>query len=147
VRHGLCHRHGEDYGPCSCTLGKIPRLIEPILLYLLAAGRPAHGYELMERAGRLSLTDAGIDAGAIYRALRHLEGRGCVVSEWSQGGRGPNRRVYALTEEGRKQLQDWSVVLERSGSAMVDLSRRCNELRTTGTGAGPRSARSGGSRP
>ncbi len=128
MRQGHCHRHGVDYGPCTCTLGKIPRLIEPILLYLLAAGEAEYGYELTDRAASLAMTDAGVDPGGVYRVLRHLEEQGCVVSEWSQGERGPSRRLYRVTDDGLRQLRDWSVVLGRSGAAMVDLSRKCEAL-------------------
>ena len=47
---GRCHRHGPSFGPCSCSLGKLSRLVEPTILYMLATERANYGYELMEAA-------------------------------------------------------------------------------------------------
>jgi len=125
---GRCHRHGRQFGPCSCSLGKLSRLVEPILLYLLAAGEARYGYELLERARRIALTDAEIDVGAVYRTLRTLEAAGCVRSYWEPGPGGPDRRIYELTDAGRQHLRDWVVVFERIGRHMMDLAEACREL-------------------
>jgi DNA-binding PadR family transcriptional regulator len=76
-------------------------------LALLAAG-PAHGYELRqafeERFGGLL---PPINAGQIYTTLGRLERDGLVAGDdVAQNGR-PNKRVYALTEDGRRALAEW----------------------------------------
>jgi len=113
MRRGHCHRHGIQGGPCSCGLGRLHRLVEPVLLSLLERGEAHYGYELLERANQEALTDSGIDAAAVYRTLRTLEDAGCVVSEWQPGMGGPHRRMYQITELGREHLQDWITVLAR----------------------------------
>ena len=82
------------------------RFIEPRLLFLLKDG-PAHGYELMSRMPEVPLPGPLPDAGAIYRKLREMEEEGLVVSRWVETERGPARRVYSITPEGRKRLQGW----------------------------------------
>jgi transcriptional regulator len=46
-----------------------------------------------------------VQEGALYPALRRLEGRGWVESRWTVTETGREARVYALTESGRKQLR------------------------------------------
>jgi PadR family transcriptional regulator PadR len=98
------------------------------VLHLLARGEARYGYELIERAHGLELTDTEIDPGVVYRTLRRLEGAGCVKSHWEPGPGGPNRRMYELTDVGRQHLQDWATVMERVGSHMVDFALACREL-------------------
>lgn len=123
-----CHRHGPGFGPCSCGMGRLSRMVEPTVLYLLATGKARYGYELMERAHETGLTDSEIDAAAVYRTLRTLEQNGYVVSRWQPGPAGPDRRLYEITPEGREHLQEWATLLERLGGAMLRFAERCREL-------------------
>lgn len=110
---GHCRRHGAGYGPCACSLGRLTRLVEPAVLFLLATGQATHGYEIIAQANELYLTESVIDAAAVYRVLRDLEGQGCVVSQWSTEGSGPARRIYQITDLGRQRLEDWVAVIDR----------------------------------
>ncbi len=125
---GKCHRHGREFGPCSCSLGKLSRLVEPQMLHLLAAREAQYGYELLGHVQQAKLTDSEIDVGAVYRTLRTLEQTGCVVSHWEPGPGGPNRRMYDITPLGRQHLKDWATVLARRGTAMVEFAEDCSKL-------------------
>lgn len=70
--------------------------LQPCLLLLLRE-HADHGYEL---ASRLRSIHEGDDAGGVYRALRGLERRGLVRSEWELSDVGPARRTYQLTPDG-----------------------------------------------
>jgi PadR family transcriptional regulator PadR len=120
MRRGFCPRHRAQKGPCSCGLGRMSRLVEPVILSLLDRGEARYGYEIMEQANRRALTDSEIDAAVVYRTLRTLESAGCVVSEWQPGAGGPHRRMYEITDVGRQHLQDWLTVLERHGQRLRD---------------------------
>jgi len=109
---GYCHRHGQQ-GPCTCSMGNLYRFVEPLVLYVLQTKGRSHGYDLAGELAGHALTDSGIDAPALYRTLRNLEQNGHVVSEWDTSQAGPARRVYRLTESGRRHLGEWLVVLER----------------------------------
>ncbi len=77
-----------------------------IEIYVLSVLRhePVHGYELKRRVSRPSV--APISNNALYPALRRLEEAGAVTKTVeSQEGR-PSRNVYAITDEGRRQLTD-----------------------------------------
>lgn len=120
MRRGCCHRHHAQDGPCSCGLGRMSRLVEPVILALLSREEARYGYEIMEQANRQTLTDSEIDAAVVYRTLRTLEQAGCVISEWQPGAGGPHRRVYEITEVGRQHLKDWLTVLDRHGQRLQE---------------------------
>src|ERR1700686_4713073 len=89
------------------------RFTTPAVLLLLSQA-PAHGYELLARLGEVFPRSGRLpDPGAFYRLLRGLESDGAVISSWETPQAGPARRVYAITEDGREQLDSWAVSIER----------------------------------
>jgi len=76
-------------------------MLRTALLALLAE-RESHGYDL---AARLSEFGLAPDMAGLYRTLRSMDRRGELRSEWSTSSKGPARRIYGLTEEGRCRLQ------------------------------------------
>jgi PadR family transcriptional regulator, regulatory protein PadR len=82
------------------------RFLEPALLALLRE-RQTHGYELIAQLPSLLGTDR-VDVGNVYRALRALEERGLVTSEWRDDLPGPAKRSYAITDDGRRALRRWA---------------------------------------
>lgn len=96
------------------------RFTTPAVLVLLSQA-PAHGYELLARLGEVYPRSGPLpDPGAFYRLLRGLENDGAVISSWETPEAGPARRVYAITEDGREQLDGWAVSIERDIKAMRD---------------------------
>jgi DNA-binding PadR family transcriptional regulator len=78
----------------------------PILALL--AGEPAHGYEirrgLEERFGSVI---APLNAGQVYVTLQRLQ-RDELVADDAVAQRGrPDKRVYRLTDAGRRALEEW----------------------------------------
>ncbi|MDQ3632183.1 MAG: PadR family transcriptional regulator [Actinomycetota bacterium] len=76
-------------------------------LLLLAALRdgPAHGYAVISSLKRRSEGAFDLQEGTIYPALHRLESSGMIGSEWSvENGR--RRRVYSLTRDGRRVLEE-----------------------------------------
>lgn len=86
---------------------RVERFSEPALLLLLRE-RPAHGYELLDALPDL-VPGERVDMGNLYRALRSLEEDGLVSSEWDG-----SKRIYDLTAEGRKLLDQWAAALARA---------------------------------
>ena len=77
---------------------------ETLVLSVLADGAK-YGYQILallrERsAGRLDLA-----AGTLYPILHKLERAGCVRSRWDDST-GRNRKWYALTDKGRRRLEN-----------------------------------------
>lgn len=86
------------------------RLLEPVLLLQLHRGA-SHGYGLLDGLEEFALER--LDASVVYRVLREMELAGWVDSTWDElQTQGPPRRVYQLTEEGERVLEQWTRDLE-----------------------------------
>lgn len=74
-------------------------------LLLLAAvrDRPDHGYALIQELRRRSQEALALPEGTVYPALHRLERQGLLSSTWTVVS-GRRRRIYALTERGRREL-------------------------------------------
>jgi PadR family transcriptional regulator PadR len=103
------------------------RFLEPGLLALLRE-RPTHGYELIAELPALLGTER-IDVGNVYRALRGLEERGLVTSEWREDLPGPAKRTYEITDEGKRALERWAGFLREARSRIDTLIARLEEGR------------------
>jgi DNA-binding PadR family transcriptional regulator len=79
----------------------------------------------------------------LYRTLRQLEKNGNVASEWETDKSGPARRVYRLTAQGDRHLEEWATVLEHVARSM---GRFVREARKAG-GAGRRAVSAGTRQP
>jgi PadR family transcriptional regulator PadR len=84
--------------------------VDVLVLRALVQG-PQHGYAvtrwIRDRTdGVLDLEDA-----PLYKALRRLEGAGCVTAEWGLTDQNRRARYYRLTPVGRRRLRaeeaDW----------------------------------------
>ena len=95
------------------------RFTTPAVLLLLR-NEPAHGYDLLERLpGIFPRAVDPPDPGTFYRLLRSMEDDGAIASSWDTTTQaGPARRVYALTDAGREQLDWWGLQIERDADAL-----------------------------
>ena len=110
-------------------MGNVYRFIEPVLLLMLKQRGKSYGYDLSEHMQQYMLTDASVERAALYRSLRTLEAHGYVCSKWETDDSGPARRVYSLTKEGERHLQEWGQVMDRLGSAMKVFAGKALELK------------------
>ena len=68
---------------------------------------PMSGYELKKRfASSVGFGWRAYDT-QIYRELKALESAGLIAGRADRGGRGPERRIFALTEQGLQALLAW----------------------------------------
>ena len=77
-------------------------LVSLLLLALLDEGED-YGYSLVER-----LRGGGLDAaaeGTVYPALARLEHGGWVATHLVPSRRGPARKYYRITDDGRTELR------------------------------------------
>ena len=80
----------------------------------LLAERPMHGYALghvIDDRGMREWVDLGLSS--IYDVLRRLQRRGMVFSETDSTSRGPKRKAFGVTAEGRAALADGLVAALR----------------------------------
>jgi DNA-binding PadR family transcriptional regulator len=89
-----------------------------VILGLLAERGPRHGHQL-RRDAELAEADrwAGIAVRSLHRELRGLEAEGLIEAVRTERvGRRPERTVYSLTGEGRRELS----VLRQQAVSQLD---------------------------
>jgi DNA-binding PadR family transcriptional regulator len=89
-----------------------------LILGLLAERGPSHGHQL-RRDAELAEVDrwAGVGVGSLHRELRGLEAEGLIQAVRTERvGRRPERTVYCLTDEGRRELS----VLRQQAVSQLD---------------------------
>jgi DNA-binding PadR family transcriptional regulator len=111
------HHHGRWH-----VRARFERFTEPAVLLLLREG-PAYGYDLLERLPELT-GDQPVEMGNLYRLLRALEDEGLVTSEWGDG-----KRTYAISDGGRRLLDEWIEALRRARDRTDAFIRRYEERR------------------
>jgi len=74
---------------------------------------PAHGYAISRWIAQSSDDELKIEEGALYPALRRLEERGLLESEWQASETGREARFYTLTAAGRRALRQEVAAWER----------------------------------
>ena len=109
-------------------MGNLYRFVEPVVLMLLKKKGRSYGYDLGGDLHEHALTDAEIERAALYRTLRQLEANGNVSSEWETDQSGPARRVYKLTAQGEKHLEEWATVLDHMSKSMAQFVKKARVL-------------------
>ena len=64
----------------------------------------------------------------MYKSLRQMESEGVVTSTWELSSRGPARRVYELTTDGRDLLEAWSITLDQNRTILSRFLDRYAQL-------------------
>jgi transcriptional regulator len=90
-----------------------------MVMAVLAWG-PAHGYGVAAALKRRSDNQLEVLEGSLYPALHRLEAAGWVSSIWETSD-GRRRRSYALTAEGKAELQVRAVSWQSFRSFMDSL--------------------------
>lgn len=80
--------------------------LEGMVLSVLERGE-GHGYDILKRLQDLGQGALALKEGSLYPALYRMEEAGLIRARWESDAakrRGPRRRIYSLTEKGRKEL-------------------------------------------
>lgn len=96
---------------CKGNAPNIKRFME-ISLLLLLAQEESHGYTLAERLSDFGFSNEEFNIGTLYRTLRKMEKDNYVISKWQEGGQGPKKRVYQITESGKNTLAQFIEILK-----------------------------------
>ena len=97
-----------------------------MLILKIVALEPIHGYGIAQRIRQISKEVLQVQQGSLYPALHRLEKRGWLKAEWGEAETGREAKFYALTREGRKQLDAEAANWDRL-SAAVGLILRTSE--------------------
>jgi DNA-binding PadR family transcriptional regulator len=84
----------------------------------LLAERPLHGYELKAAYEQELVPSTQLNYGQVYTTLERLGRDGLVAHEVVSQTERPDKKVYALTSAGRKELKEW---LARPSPVDLDL--------------------------
>lgn len=79
----------------------------PYALLGLLEPAPRHGYELKREYDSLFNHAKPVKFGQVYSTLARLQRDGLVDAGSEQPGRGPDRKLYAITPEGVADLEEW----------------------------------------
>ena len=102
----------------------IPQGTLDMLILQMLAVEPAHGYAIAQRLLQISREVVQVNQGSLYPALHRLEQKGWLESEWRQSDAGRDAKFYALTREGRQQLERELTSWKRLSSAVALLLRK-----------------------
>jgi len=106
---------------------RLERFTEPAVLLVLRDA-PGHGYELLAELQTL-MPNERIDMGNLYRILRSLEREGLVTSTWDEEAPGPAKRIYVITQSGRRVLAQWVEAFKKIEQQISVFSKRYTEGR------------------
>ncbi len=107
-------RNGENrHSPVTIAM------LEPALLVLLEQ-KPQHGYTLLADLEKMGM--ATLHPSVVYRTLREMEELEWIQSDWeTDQTQGPPRRVYRLSIQGEKALQNWRYELSKTQNIITHL--------------------------
>src|SRR6267143_6319311 len=73
----------------------------------LLSKKPLHGYELKAAYEQDLVPASQLNYGQVYTTLERLGRDGLVAHEVVSQTERPDKKVYALTDQGRKELHAW----------------------------------------
>ena len=82
----------------------------------LLADEERYGFDLVRTLGAIDGMVTG--EGTIYPLLSRLKKAGHVATTWRESDAGPPRKYYAITDEGRHALADFSAEWRRFRDAV-----------------------------
>jgi PadR family transcriptional regulator PadR len=82
-----------------------------------------HGYAIARWIEETTGDVLRIEEGSLYPALRRLEDRGWVTSEWGLSENNRRARFYTITAAGRKHLRNEATVWLRYSQAVTRVLR------------------------
>lgn len=89
-----------------------------LLILKAIARQPAHGWGIAKKIERLSDDVLSVQQGSLYPALHRLEQQGWITAEWKESDVGREAKFYALTREGRRQVECELATWTRLSSAV-----------------------------
>lgn len=112
---------------CTGKNHKMERFLEVCLLLVLYEA-PGYGYGLMEDLESFGFMKDELNAGSMYRVLRKMEKENLVTSLWQESDQGPKRRIYEITDSGRRDLENWIDILKLRKTRIETLIDKFNEI-------------------
>ena len=96
--------------------------LDLLILKTLSTG-PKHGWAIGRRIQQVSADVLQVTQGSLYPALHRLEAQGWLRATWEASETGRDRKVYALTPAGTRQLARELESWERLSTAVALIVR------------------------
>lgn len=100
---------------CPCQGKNLDKLLQPLILCILAEGGDMHGFAILKEIGKNPrFADKVPDATGVYRYLKKMESSGLLTSQWSLDDlddAGKPKRIFSITADGKHCLGNWAVAL------------------------------------
>jgi len=77
-----------------------------------------HGWGIAQRIQQISRDTFQVNQGSLYPALQRMLRKGWIKSSWQTSENNRRARYYALTAEGRKQMERERADWERASNAV-----------------------------
>jgi len=91
--------------------------LEMLSLKLLST-EPMHGWGLSLKLREISHDVFDVNQGSLYPALQRMLRRGWIRAEWRATENNRRARYYAITREGKRQLETEIAAWERTSGAV-----------------------------
>jgi transcriptional regulator len=95
-----------------------------LLILKTLVREPLHGWAIAKRIQLLSDEVLAVGQGSLYPALHRLENQGWISAAWKSTELGRDAKFYALTREGKRQLERELESWNRLSSAVGLLLQR-----------------------
>jgi PadR family transcriptional regulator, regulatory protein PadR len=79
--------------------------LDLLILRVISAGT-IHGYGIARRIQQISQDVLTVQQGSLYPALHRLEKKSFIHSDWQTGETKKPIKMYELTKDGEKQLEE-----------------------------------------
>ncbi len=79
--------------------------LDLLILRVLKSG-PVHGFGIGEKIHVLSKEILDVEEGSLYPSLYRMEAKGWIKSDWGQSEKGRRAKIYSLTKNGVRQLDN-----------------------------------------
>ncbi len=96
--------------------------LDMLILKIVALG-PSHGYAIAQRLRQVSKDFFTVHQGSLYPALHRLEDKGWLQAQRRDTDTGREAKFYAITKNGRKQLETEVLGWEQLSNAVALILR------------------------
>ena len=114
---------------CACKGKNLDKMLQPTILMLLYKNKQHGSAIIQEIADTVMFGGNSPDKAGVYRYLKKMEKANLIqVNDTCGDAENKAKRVYAITDHGRKCLTNWMVSLNDYSANIKKLS---NEIKNT----------------
>lgn len=104
---------------CPCKGKNLDKMLQPSILLELYE-ESLHGFMLIQKLSNNPMFDGNMpDKAGVYRYLKKMETSGLLESDWDVDNEGGKpRRIYSITDKGKRCLVNWTLALKEYGKSV-----------------------------